>query len=481
MQSLRWKLIVMTVAIVFIPVFLLNRYAITFFDSFTRTELENNMRHYAFIAGEQYKLFLGEPVSVVRQQKLSQLFERMGRELDAQVRIIGRDGTVRFDSGGADEGDVYPFSDRPEITAALTGGYSAKSRLTPNRRLMYFYVARPIKDEQKNVLGVAYVVTHTNSIVQAIRRMIINQRLATYIAIGCAILVATVLALTMTRRLRALMREARAFAAGRMPLGVAPRGGDEIAELGRAIHRMADEIEARNTYNREFIQTTLHELKTPLTAIRGATEVLEGLEEQDTNHGDDADAAKPGRRFLGIIGFQVGRLMQLVGDLRELTRVDVELSRTPREERDYCAFVREAIDRLAVTFSEPHAELVVEVPDEPIVLSFVAGRLEQVFANLLENAFRYTPTTGTVRVVVEQGEAVKTTVSDSGCGIAPSNVERVFDRFFTTERNQKPQDYGSGLGLAIVASIVRSHSGNVWATSELGQGAQFAFTLPRES
>ncbi len=463
----------MTVAIVFIPIFLLNRYAISFFDSFTRTELENNMRHYAFISGEQYKLFLGEPVSEQRHQKLAQLFERIGRELDAQVRIIGRNGAVLFDSGGSD-GESVVLSDRPEVSAALKGGYSAKFRLTSDRRLMYFYVARPIKDEDKNVLGVSYVVAHTNSIVQAIRRMIMNQRLATYIAICCAILVATVLALTMTRRLRALMRETRSFAAGRMPLGAAPRGGDEIAELGRAVHRMADEIESRNAYNREFIQTTLHELKTPLTAIRGATEILEGLEERD-------DAENPAHRFLGIIGFQVGRLMHLVGDLRELTRVDVERARTPREQGDYCIFVREAIARLSATFPEPHAELVVEIPNTPLVLSFASGRLEQVLANVLENAFRYTPPSGTVKIRVESGDKVKTTVSDSGCGIAASNVDRVFDRFFTTERNQRPQDYGSGLGLAIVASIIGNHHGNVWVTSEIGVGTQFSFTLPLES
>jgi signal transduction histidine kinase len=493
MHSLRWKLVLMAVVIVFIPVYLLNRYAITFFDRYTRTDLEAHMRHYAFIAGEQYKLFLvseSAPSSATSGTNsvydgLARLYTRMGTEIHAHVHIVGMDGRILFDSEGTSVGG--DLRDRPEISEALRGGYSARSRLTEDRQFMYYFVARPIKDDQKNVLGVAYVIAHTNPIVQAIKRMVANQRLATYIALACAGLVATVLALAIARRLRGLMRETRAFAAGRRPLGAPPRGGDEIAELGQSIHRMADEIESRNGYNRDFIQTTLHELKTPLTAIRGAAEVLESLG-QGTEDGMSAvgPAKAEGRRtegarekFLGIIGFQVNRLMQLVGELRELTRVDVELARAPREEIDYARFVQDAIGRLADTFSEPHAELIAEVQAKPLPLRIVPGRIEQVLANLLDNAFRYTPVSGQVTVRVEDGDLVQTTVSDTGCGIAPSNLDRVFDRFFTTERRQRPQDYGSGLGLAIAASIVRHHRGEIRVTSTQGEGTCFTFELPR--
>ena len=489
MHSLRWKLILMAVVIVFIPVYLLNRYAITFFDLYTRTDLESNMRHYAFVAGEQYKLFLlseaasSSPGSITDslQEGLARLYTRMGTEINAHVQIVGTNGVALFDSNGASVGSS--LLDRPEVAEALGGAYSARSRLTKDRQFMYFFVARPIKDAEKNVLGVAYVIAHTNPIVQAIKRMVANQRLATYIALACAWLAATVLALAIARRLRGLMRETRAFAAGRKPLGAPPGGGDEIAELGRSIHRMADEIESRNTYNRDFIQTTLHELKTPLTAIRGAAEVLESLGQGAEDGGQRAeDGGQRSRgareRFLGIIGYQANRLMQLVGELRELTRVDVDLSRAPREEVDYGRFVKESIGRLADTFPEPHAALSVEVPDEPIPVSVVPGRIEQVLSNLLDNAFRYTPADGSVTVTVEGGDPVLTSVSDSGCGIAESNLDRVFDRFFTTERHQQPQEHGSGLGLAIAASIIRNHRGEIRVTSTVGEGTCFTFELP---
>ncbi len=484
MHSLRWKLILMAVVIVFIPVYLLNRYAITYFDRYTRTDLESNMRHYAFFVSEQYKRSLNDDRVRVDAEAATTRAEdngilvRMGAEVHAHVRVISKHGLVLFDSTGED-GIGTDLCDRPEVAEALEGRYSARNRLTVDRKFMYFYVAKPIKDDAKNVLGVAYVVAHTNPIVQAIQRMVANQRLATYIALTCAGLVATVMALTMTRRLRALMRETRSFAAGKTPMGRPPRGGDEIAELGRAIHRMADEIELRNVYNRDFIQTTLHELKTPLTAIRGAAEVLERLEPRA--EADTEKTTQQRQRFLGIVGFQASRLMQLVGELRELTRVDVELSRAPRMDVDYGNFVKEAVARLADTFPEPHAELCVVVPDTPVHLRLVPGRIEQVIENLLDNAFRYTPSSGKVTITVEMGNPVRTTIADTGCGIAASNVTRVFDRFFTTERRQRPQDYGSGLGLAIAASIIRSHQGDIDVTSEIGKGSAFSFNIPRHN
>ena len=113
-----------------------------------------------------------------------------------------------------------------------------------------------------------------------------------------------------------------------------------------------------------------------------------------------------------------------------------------------------------------------------MLLHIVPGRIEQVLANLLDNAFRYTPDDGCVMVRVEKGDPVLTTVSDTGCGIAASNLHRVFDRFFTTERREQPQDHGSGLGLAIAASIIRNHQGEIRVTSQVGEGTSFTFELP---
>jgi signal transduction histidine kinase len=475
-MSLRWKLMLMAVAVVFIPVWLLNRYAIQYFDRYTRTDFEKNLSHYARIVGEEYKLWLrhgGCGDDGKYRSELREFLDSVGDEIGARICLLDRSGNPVAAEACGGFGREVSFERYPELKEALSGGYSARNRLSPDRRLMYYHIARPIKDADKNMLGVVYIVAHTNPIVQAIIHMVYNQRAATYLALVCAGLVALALALTITRRLRRLTRETRDYAAGRGELGSPPRGGDEIAELGRSIHRMADEIEARNTYNRDFIRTTLHELKTPLTAIQGAVEVLESLDETD---GSAADR----RRFLEKIGSQSERLTRLVGELRELTRMDVEMPGETREELDYCQFVRDAVERLSETFPDSRAELDVRLPDGELRVKIVPWRMEQVFANLLDNAFRYTSADGRVSITVEKRrDKVVTVVQDSGKGIAASNLRQVFDRFFTTERSQgSPRDYGSGLGLAVVASIIHGHGGDIRVQSEEGKGASFIFEIP---
>lgn len=465
--SLRWKLIVMSVVIVFIPVYFLNHYALRFFDRFTCAELEKHLRHHAFIAGEQYREYLSSGLSDGGGH--APFLESVGREIGADIQVLDRTGRVVF----ASSPELYsPLpADRAEVGEALGGAYSARFRLSEDRQLMRFYIARPVKDADGNVLGVAYVTADTRPIVRAITRMVANQWMATYLALLLAGAVATVLALTMTRRLRALMREAQSYADGCPSGGAPPEGGDEIAELGRTVHRMATEMEARHAYNRDFIQTTLHELKTPLTAIRGAAEVLEG----------ETAAGRPEvrARFVQIIATQVRRMMRLTGELRELTRVESESLQASRQDLDIVEFMQGALARLEETFPEPRARLAWTLPPGPVPVAIVPGRMEQVFANLLDNAFRYTPADGRVHVGLERvGGIVRIRVEDSGCGIAPAHLDRVFDRFFTTERPQQPQDYGSGLGLSIAAGIVRAHQGVIRAESPVGGGACFVIELP---
>lgn len=469
MRSLRWKILLMSLLIVFIPVYFLNRYALHFFDRFTRVELEQHLRHYAFIVGEQYKLALSSAAEPP-VRPFQQILSRTASEIGSRVQVVSREGTVLYDSG-QDSQAGKSLIERPEIAEAVTGAYSARARLTPDRRFMYYYIARPVKDDGGATLAVVYITRHTGPIIAAIQRMIRNQRLATYLALGVAAAAATLLSLTLTRRLRALTRAAKRYAEGRGDLPTRVRGRDEIAELDRALHEMAGEIASRSAYNRDFVSTTLHELRSPLTAIKGAAEVLQSPASQPREVQE---------KFTRNILRQADRMMRLVGELRELTRLDAESRREDGERLDYVAFVRAALERLGETFPEPHAALVVDLPPAAIPVVAMPQRIEQVLSNLLENAFRYTPPSGTVtvRVLPPANGRVATAVEDTGRGIAPDDLPRVFDRFFTTVKHDEPRDYGSGLGLAIARSIVRNHRGSIRAESEPGRGARFTFELP---
>ncbi len=452
MKSIRWKLILTSVLVVFVPIYLLNRYAIQFFDRFTRKALEEQMIHEAYIVGEQYKsMVLGARTNEVdtEEHEFTRLLQAYEPEVEAQLCVVSTNGLILFDSHtnslvGAD------VSARREIRKALAGKYGARSSLTADRQYMFYYVALPVK-QSNEVVAVAYVFRHTGPIVGAIKRMVANQQLAAAGALVLAVLIATMLAQTLTYRLRKLTRAAVAFAKGIAPWNEQVRGRDEIGELGRAMMTMASELENRNRYNRDFVSTVVHELKTPLTVVKGTIEILEdGAADQRTTR----------QKFLANMRYEVDRMIRMVWELAELTKLDIEMLRGQKEKVEYCQFVREVAERLAPTFDQAHAKFELIIPEKKITAVILPGCIEQVISNLLENAFRYTPLKGSVELQVEEGSdhTVITSVRDTGCGIAPANLSKIFDRFFTTEPKDKPGHVHSGLGLAIAKSIIERTS-----------------------
>ena len=472
MKSIRWKLVLTSLLVVFVPIWLLNRYALDFFDRFTRTALEKSMIDDAFIIGEQYKtLVLAAPTNTVAEatEEYGRLLRVYGPQAEARLCLLDTNGVVLFDSDRASMVGE-DLSARREIRKALGGRYGARAARTPDRQYMYYYVALPV-ERSNDTVAVAYVMRHTAPIIGALKRMVVNQRLAATLALVVAALIAIVLAQTLTRRLRALTKAAVAFAKGAAAWPAPARGRDEIGELGRAMDQMATELEKRNRSSREFVAAAVHELKTPLTAVKGTVEILED---------GAADDPETRRRFLANIRYETERMIRLVGELNELGKLDVESLRGQTEPVDYGAFVRAVADRLAPTFEEPHAVLRLNLPEKTITVRIVPGRIEQVIANLLDNAFRYSPASGEVELRVAEGVegAVWTSVRDTGSGIAPANLAKVFDRFFTTEPKDQPGHPHSGLGLAIAKSIIENHQGQISVESVPGQGACFSFSLP---
>ena len=465
MRSIRWKLILTSLLVVFVPIYLLNRYAIDFFDRFTRQALEEEMADVAFITGEQYKTMV---LAGDRPAAFDQLLKLYEPVVEASLCLLATNGVVLFDSGTNSMAGT-DLSTRPEVCRALGGSYGARASLTPDRRYMYYYVALPVK-QSNDVVAVAYVFRHTAPIVGAIKRMAADQRLVGTIALLVAALIATVLAQTLTHRLRKLTKSVVAYAKGTAPWNGQIRGHDEIGELAGAMNSMAAELDQRNQYNREFVSTVMHELKTPLTAVKGTMEILEDGAAEDPH---------ARRRFLANVRYEVDRIIRLVSELNELSKLEVETLRGQKEPVDYCQFIREVAERIEPTFDEPRATLRVIVPKSSLAAMIVPGRIEQVISNLLENSFRYTPPAGSVELRVEEApdHSIVTSVCDTGCGIAPANLEKVFDRFFTTELKNKPGHPHSGLGLAIAKTIVENHQGRIWVESQ-GQGARFFFRLP---
>lgn len=221
---------------------------------------------------------------------------------------------------------------------------------------------------------------------------------------------------------------------------------------------------------RELLADVSHELRTPLTCIQGFAEALkDGVVEDEETRG----------RYLATIHEEAVRLGRLVHDLLDLSLLQNGGAAWTLGPVDVAAVVRRVAARFEAEAAERGLELAVDAPDG---LPRVVGnedRIEQAVENLVSNAVKFTPAGGRVEMrAADRGTGVAVTVRDTGPGIPPGELDRVWERFYRVEKSRARAHGGAGLGLAIVKQIVEAHGGKVMAESEPGRGSLFGFTLP---
>jgi two-component system phosphate regulon sensor histidine kinase PhoR len=219
----------------------------------------------------------------------------------------------------------------------------------------------------------------------------------------------------------------------------------------------------------EFVANVSHELRTPLSLIKGYVEtLLDGAR----NNPEVAD------RFLKIIERNTQRLDLLIQDLLTISALESGQVKLNWQSVALRPLVEKVLADLKKPAGLKEVNLVDELPD--LIATGDASRLEQVFANLVDNAIKYGHPRGTVTVGGRKTGAgkIEVFVHDDGPGIPPESLERVFERFYRVDKARSREQGGTGLGLSIVKHIVQNHGGEVWAKSELGKGTTFFFTLP---
>ena len=223
------------------------------------------------------------------------------------------------------------------------------------------------------------------------------------------------------------------------------------------------------TVRREFVSNVSHELKTPLTAIRGFVETLL----------DDGEIDEETRvRFLTRMKNQSVRLSTLVTDLLVLSRVESKSGAPDRRPLDLRDPLEDSAGRVSADATGRTIDFVSELP-EPVRVQGDEEELRQVVDNLLDNAFKHTPDGGSVRLRLEEdGENAVIEVTDTGIGIEPAHLTRIFERFYRVDKARSREMGGTGLGLSIVKNIVEAHGGRVSVESVPGEGSTFRVTLP---
>ena len=288
--------------------------------------------------------------------------------------------------------------------------------------------------------------------------------------VAVAVLLASlVLSRAFTKPIGELNQGILRMTRGDLHTRVRVRGNSEFAQLGRAFNQMSAQLEQLNNTRNAFVSDASHELKTPLSTVKLLVQTLMFQDPLDPDRT---------RELLGDIDREVDRMNQLVSDLLSLVRINSGAMKLNLGEVAMGDLVGDTVSRLRLMAEGRQIALRYDRWDEVTVIGD-AGKLQQVVYNLVDNAVKYTPAGGAVRVELSRsGKKAVVTVTDNGIGIPQKDVPHVFERFYRVDKARSRETGGTGLGLAIVKEIVQLHDGSVTFTSEENVGTVFTLELP---
>jgi signal transduction histidine kinase len=287
-------------------------------------------------------------------------------------------------------------------------------------------------------------------------------------ALGAALFGTGFIAVRMTRSLRRLSEATAAVAAGSFREPIVTSARDELGQLASSFNAMAAQLRRLDETKEEFFATLSHELRSPLTSVREAAQLL----------GDEvAGPLTPKQaRLVEIVQGSVNRLLRLTNQMLEMSRLRAGALPLSRTAFDLTRVVGRALDELRPQADEARVTLEREQPPTPLDFVGDEERLLQVVVNLVANAIRFTPARGRVTVrLVDAGPEIELQVEDTGVGIPAVALPHIFESYRQAHRDRG----GTGLGLAIVRGIVQAHGGRVTVESHEGKGSRFTVLLPR--
>jgi signal transduction histidine kinase len=366
-------------------------------------------------------------------------------------------------------GGPISITQAPDLVSLTRGIGLSSGKPISDTALFSMVLSKSLADGPGQQISIRWVQDPAFDPIKAGFTHAVNRSLM--LAVAAAGLVALVLTLVLSQRIlgpvEALTAAARALEKGDLSRRVPAQSQDEIGELARAFNAMAEGLARLEQLRRNMVTDVAHELRTPLTNIRGYLEaVREGV-------------AHPSPALIDSLHEEALLLNRLVDDLQDLALAEAGQLKLLRQMASVQAIVEKAVSALAPTAVAKGVAIGVDLPPDLPPVSVDVERVGQVLRNLLNNAIRHTPPTGSIVVsAATTGAQIAVSVRDTGIGISPEDMPYLFERFYRADRSRARATGGAGLGLTIVKQLIEAHGGRVWAESTPGQGACFTFTLP---
>lgn len=398
--------------------------------------------------------------------------EEVYQDYGAYILVVDRLGRVmdNMRAAYAEDPDFVDSLDGQELSMALTmvlSGQEVALRL-PIGGDPAFMVGVPFV-QNDTVLGAVLIQTGTQVIEGNLMAMIPQSISVAMAAVSLAAALVFFYVRSVMKPLSDVTSAARAMADGNFDVRVSTEtGSPEITELSTAFNSMAGRLAEVETSRREFVANVSHELRSPITSIRG---FVEGME-------DGTIPPEEHAKYLALVSDETRRLSKLIGDLLALSRLERDDAALEYSDFDINEMLRRAIIRRVNDLEGKQMEVDCDFHPEPCMVHADSDRIEQVVVNLLDNAIKFTPKAGRITLTTRADrDACTVTVADNGVGIAPEDRERVFERFFTADRAHTAGK-GTGLGLSICQRIMDMH-GQSLRLLDTREGTAFAFTLER--
>jgi heavy metal sensor kinase len=381
-----------------------------------------------------------------------------GLGVDGRVRVATADGKVIFASQGLDPKDLRPAR------------YARLSRTFYQR---IGHDSFRILHEKLELAGVQYDVTLAISM-NGYDRALLGFRLGLFFAVPAFLALAAVGGYWMSRRALApvdeITRSARNIEAHDLSRRLAvPRSGDELSRLVGTLNEMLGRLETAFQRITQFTADASHELRTPVSVIRTSAELALEKRRSEAEY----------RETLALILSETEKVSELIEQLLELARADSGFVELPLTRTDVSQPLRDACRQASLLAQSKQIAFRQNIPEDSIWVAGESSSLEKLFLIVLDNAVKYTQNGGEIDVCLKSSpQFASVEIRDTGIGIAPEDIPRVFDRFYRVDRVRSRESGGTGLGLAIGRWIAQAHRGDIRVQSELSKGSTFEIRLP---
>lgn len=424
-------------------------------------DAQSNMWMREYIHGEYLR---------IDADTLSYPFYLMGTAIDADIYLVNMEGRVLVCSHLGPCGhsatlisssllaQVPPQGEFREF-GTMGGIYSSR----------YYTVGQPILERQNGeVVGVVFASAPSGALNTFLVDILQMFLISAVLVLLFSFIIIYFITYNMVRPLQEMLAATQSFAKGDFSARVPVEGDDEVGMLAEAFNTMAASLAAMESSRRSFTANVSHELKTPMTTIGGFIDgILDGTIPPERQ-----------RHYLGIVSVEVQRLSRLVRSMLSIARIEAGelcIVPTPVEMTDI-------VNRTVFSFEQIIEEKEIQVLGLDAEHHLVAADpdlLYQVVYNLVDNAIKFVNPGGTLEFGYQlEGGFLFVSVKNSGQGIAPDEIPKLFDRFYKSDKSRSLDKNGVGLGLSIVKTIVNLHGGEIYIKSQPGEFTQFVFSLP---